>query len=437
MERNKFYLKNRVYLCIGLFIAAMQAMAQGNVDTGKVVLSAWGSHETGQMYKIRYLGNDVPRQWLMREQANLTANYIYNDYFRASAGITGRLWFETYPDQYRNPANSPRKQYYTVYPSSAEGIFSYNNWNFVKLQLELGYFPFKYNPDTRNLGEYLFRCGTYPPYIVTNLDQTLSRLAGAHLSTTLWDMLHVEVLFTQECEMPTFYDPSLSFLGDFDFKKIVDIGGGIMFARFWPVNSNATANNTVSANAYPDSSLPNGTGYYTLAGTKIMVRANIDPKPLFPLGMRNLFGPNDFHLYCEAAILGVKDYPIYYTDITKREPVMVGFNVPTFKVLDVLALEVENYNWDYSNGYQNPALYGTAVPGRAQESNYTADDYRKDNLKWTVYAKRTLFRHFSMLLQFANDHLVLPAFDETKSDREEVFGRPTSWYWLSKFGVNF
>ena len=169
MERKEKRFKSCIYMCIGLFIATMQTMAQTDVDTGKVVLSAWGSHETGQMYNIRWQGNDIPRQWLMREQANLTANYIYNEYFRGVIGMTGRMWFETYPDNFRNPANSPRKPYYTVYPSAAEGIFSFNSWNTAKLGLEVGYFPFKYNPDTRNLGEYLIRCGAYPPYIVTNL----------------------------------------------------------------------------------------------------------------------------------------------------------------------------------------------------------------------------------------------------------------------------
>jgi hypothetical protein len=424
-------------MCIGLLMAAMQATTQpSSGDTGKVMLTGWGAHETGQMYKIRWQGTDIPRQWLMREQANLTAKYIYNDYFRLSVGITGRMWFETYPDAMRNPANSPRKQYFSVYPSAAEGIFSYDRWNTVKVGLEAGYFPFKYNPDTRNLGEYLIRCGAYPPYIITNLDQTLSRLAGLHASATLWDMVHVHALFTQECEMPTFYDPSLSFLGDVNVKKIFEIGGGVMFSRFWPVNNNATAKNDPT-NAYVDPSLPNSTGYYTFAGTKLMARASFDPKPLFGSFSGRFLGPNDLRIYYEAAILGLKNYPVYYDTVSKRIPIMIGFNVPTFKVFDVLAVEMENYNWNYSNGYQNAALYGTAVPGQALEGNYTAADYTKDNLKWTVYAKRTFFNHFSILLQFANDHLVLPAFDEKLSDREEVCGRPTSWYWLAKFGVNF
>jgi hypothetical protein len=199
----------------------------------------------------------------------------------------------------------------------------------------------------------------------------------------------------------------------------------------------AIDDNATAKKPYVDLSLPDSTGHYTFAGTKLMARASFDPKPLFKSFANRFLGPNDLRIYCEAAILGLKNYPVYYDTISKRIPIMIGFNVPTFKVFDVLALEVENYNWNYSNGYYNPVWNGTAVPGEALEAAYTAADYNKDNLKWTVYAKRTFFRHFSVLLQFANDHLVLPAYDETKSDREEVFGRPWSWYWLAKFGVNF
>jgi hypothetical protein len=433
-----FYRTGLCTVVVLVFILATGIFADdGNGDTGKVVLTGSGYHETGQLYHGRWQGTNIPRQWLMREQANVGGSYICNEYLRLSLGIGAMLWFETYPDAMRNPANSPRKQYFSVFPAAAEGVFSYNKWDMVKLEMELGYFPFQYNPDTRNLGSYLFRCGAYPPYVTTNIDQVFSRLAGIHIKTDLFDMVHVHALFTQECEMPTFYDPSLSFLADVDYKKIIDVGGGIMFCRFWPVNSGATANTTDSRNKYTDPSLPDSTGYYTFAGTKIMLRASFDPKPFFSPGLSRLLGPNDLRLYCEGAILGLKDYPVYYTDSKKRMPYMIGFDVPTFKVLDILALEIENYNWDYSNGYQNPAYYGIATPGQALGADFTQDDYKKDNLKWTVYAKRSFFKHFSVLLLLANDHLVLPAFDEKLSDREEVCGRSSSYYWMVKLGLNF
>ena len=46
------------------------------------------------------------------------------------------------------------------------------------MDLAVGYFPYKYNPEARNLGEYLFRSGTYPVYLTNDYDFPLARVAG-------------------------------------------------------------------------------------------------------------------------------------------------------------------------------------------------------------------------------------------------------------------
>ena len=52
------------------------------------------------------------------------------------------------------------------------------------LTVELGYYPFKYNPQSTNLGEYLFRSGTYPGWLVTGFEHSIDRpkLEGVHVS---------------------------------------------------------------------------------------------------------------------------------------------------------------------------------------------------------------------------------------------------------------
>ena len=65
-----------------------------------------------------------------------------------------------------------------------------------------------------------------------------------------------------------------------------------------------------------------------------MARVCFDFKKFFNT---NIFGDQDLKLYCEAAILGVKDYKLYYNNLVQRIPVMVGFNVPAFKILDLIA----------------------------------------------------------------------------------------------------
>jgi hypothetical protein len=81
--------------------------------------------------------------------------------------------------------------------------------------------------------------------------------------------------------------------------------------------------------------------HFNASGIKPIATMAFDPKPL--LGLGGLLGPNDLVLYGEAALLGVKDYPVFYDNWKQRMPVMVGFNLPVFKQLDVLALEVEYY----------------------------------------------------------------------------------------------
>ena len=41
------------------------------------------------------------------------------------------------------------------------------------------------------------------------------------------------------------------------------------------------------------------------------------------------------------ALIGVKNYPGWYSERPEeRMPIMAGFNFPTFKILDVLSIEV-------------------------------------------------------------------------------------------------
>ncbi len=67
--------------------------------------------------------------------------------------------------------------------------------------------------------------------------------------------------------------------------------------------------------------------------------------------LQRLFGKNDLKLYAEGAILGCENYPGWYNNIYDRMPIMFGFNFPTFKLLDVLAIEAEYFPSPYKNSY--------------------------------------------------------------------------------------
>ena len=107
-----------------------------------------------------------------------------------------------------------------------------------------------------------------------------------------------------------------------------------------------------------------------------MARLSVDPKGFLPSGFKDMCGNEDFKIYAEAAILGFTNItaykdsmdpntglPVpgkfaidssknYYSRISQRIPVMFGFTLPTFKLLDYLSAEWEWYGWPFA-----PSLY--------------------------------------------------------------------------------
>jgi hypothetical protein len=77
---------------------------------------------------------------------------------------------------------------------------------------------------------------------------------------------------------------------------------------------------------------------FDLAATYLMAFFNLDFNAL--LGMDKT-KTGDFNLYGEVAQLGLKNYPIFYTQFAQRLPIMLGLSIPTFGICDHLSLEAE------------------------------------------------------------------------------------------------
>jgi hypothetical protein len=188
-----------------------------------------------------------------------------------------------------------------------------------------------------------------------------------------------------------------------------------------------------------------------------MGRISFDPKGLLSGSAVNIFGKEDCKIFAEAAILGTTDYTAYkyrdprngdstiildslrnyYSKLKDRVPVMFGMNFPAFKLLDVVSIQGEWYGWPYTDAlyYQTKAgQNATPVPIYL---NYSRDDYKKDNWKWSVYFKKTLFQHFSIIGQLARDHSHHDSYYEILKDDNEVFTRPNEWGWWLKLQYNF
>ncbi len=172
----------------------------------------------------------------------------------------------------------------------------------------------------------------------------------------------------------------------------------------------------------------------TAQAIKPVLYFSFDPKSLI---RSNLLGPKDLVLYGEAAVLGVKSYPVYYTDIWRRIPIMLGFNAPTFKLLDVLSIEVEYYGSRWLPTYISPAVpaYNAIPVPFFNASPYYPSDWDKDNWKWSVYAERSLTSGITLSGQVASDHARTWDWVTFGKTPWEMYTSPSQWYWALKLGV--
>jgi hypothetical protein len=326
------------------------------------------------------------------------------------------------------------------------------------LSVTFGRFPYKYNPDVRNLGEYLFRSGTYPAYLINNFDLPYARLTGLKLSSDLFGnsfaKLHQDLMLTFETDIPPYYDASLSYIADYDVGKFLSLGLGAEYAHLISVDESQTT--PVSTNNQYTVGTDTTSHYYTFRGVKVMGRLSFDIKPLIPV-LGSIFGKEDLKIYTEAAILGVKNYPANdsinstnsnhyniwgYDSLLNKIPIMLGFNIPTFKLLDVFSVEVEWYGSPYPNNYAKELGKGNnsslPIPDFYDRPNY---GYAyEDNWKWSFYAKKMFMHdHYGVILQVARDHTRLESLlDEAKYfELEESLQEKRMWSWMAKVVAQF
>jgi hypothetical protein len=182
-------------------------------------------------------------------------------------------------------------------------------------------------------------------------------------------------------------------------------------------------------NKYIDSAAGD-TGYYTFSGTKLMARADFDIKGIIPM---DFLGKEDLKIYGELTILGVKNYPGFYTDLKARMPMMFGFNVPTFKLLDLLKLEFEFQDTKVANGigsvfYSPYCPIPDSIPG-----------VLRSPWKWSVYANKKIGSHLSIIGQIANDHLMPENYSVHNlfQPLNDVTLRANDWWWVLKMRFDY
>jgi hypothetical protein len=440
-------------LCL-VFVISIGSFAENTVVDSAVKylnnnmkINGYGSYEFGEVVKgDNGGGKNLDHFWSHQVYAGLGFTAALNPQIELVAGIEGKMW-----NPFPNTDLPGRGQFSTGYSLWLTGVYGAyspfggidNSW----LDLTAGYFPYKYNPDVHNLGEYIFRSSTYPGIIMNYFDFPANRLLGLKLHANIADdffgkmdgKFKSDLLITEEDQNWPIGDISISWLGSLNIKKVFEIGAGVDFANCISVNGFNTSPKdpsnmmVLSQDSSSGKYIYDSTSYYTFKAVKPMARVNIDFKQLWGY-QGQLFGQEDLKLYGEACIIGAQNYSFYYDNMNKRTPIMLGFNVPAFKILDLLNVEVEYYSSPLSTSYENQVypqvsnnrIFCIPVPAGILPS---VPDYLR--YKWSVYIKKTLMSRVSCILQFSHDHYRINYTDGNPVYNETLL-QHGAWRWVFK-----
>jgi len=239
-----------------------------------------------------------------------------------------------------------------IYIRQASGTHVFGDPETKPFSVTLGLFPYKYNPDVKNLGEYLFRTYAYPAYINASFDQPFVRILGLKFSSLLLGgNLRQDLILSNEWEQYPTKDFSLAYVAGLNIGNIVDIGVGGQAFHLFSTRGNYTTPDSVRTEnqwwdgqwyyASAEDSLVNKRTPYSFKAIKLMGRITVHPLAHAPeikvpvIG--TLFGKQDLALYAEANVLGLKNIPThnpggqwdFYNKLSERIPITFGVNAPT------------------------------------------------------------------------------------------------------------
>ena len=456
MPRNLIFL-----LCSVLSIPSLAAADSESARPPMRLFSIW---EAGQIEEASDIGRTprVDKELHNRATVWLLQEARLAEHASLFLGVGGGYFF-VFPRSKGNPWAHSQRSGFGLTDAHAE-FGMYQRGQDELLRLKIGIFNYKYNEDARNLGEYLYRSWTYPTILQTggvlqNINSAFMQLNGVAASTKIGGFQNDLMLTIQSSHAPV-YALSLADIISYNIGGILTVGGGFMFDNFYSPSEDAVTPQ-IPDNLYytvvGGDSLPLGdqlakkrldklkqnllvagndtvitdSGYYTFAGQKMMVRASLSLGKLMP----SLFAEHELRLYGEAILMGLKDYPTFYAKKMDRVATMVGFNLPTFHLLDLFSVEWEYCPNPFPNAYiQYYEGDGTATPpGSVQDLRIgdfpNINTIHSDDVKWSIYAKKQVYEKFALYAQVARDHLrIMDQWGNT--DHDDFLPNRNHWYWM-------
>jgi hypothetical protein len=424
-------------------------------------LSSWASFSLGQVAKSPTMNPGIGTDFLMDKEVLSTFDAGIKMITTVGNHTKGRfhlgisVFYGSGPTNYGPSDLTMRKMAPNILDAALQSTWGISH-DRDTLTMEAGLFPFKYNPQVQDLGEYLFRSGTYPGILYSGFEiADKIKLCGLHLSY-VWNTcgrIKQDVFFTNELEQYPMHDFNLAYIASYSPGRPVEIGAGICFAHLLTLDERKTTpwTDTIINKGSDRSSIYKWLAYadpntgdtipYTFRGIKTMARITLDP--IWFLRSSSLLGKEDLKLYGEGAILGVRNYPGWYANINERMPVMFGCSGPTFKLLDVLSVEGEYCASRYWNSPYFAWMRRTPVPFTGDIQNADLNTWvpkNDDHWKWSLYASRKINKMLRFSGQIASDHLSEMQFTgppPSPMGYREMVPRSQDWYYMMRMMVYF
>ncbi|MEO7956438.1 MAG: hypothetical protein ABIW76_07100 [Fibrobacteria bacterium] len=434
------------------------------------------SIDFGQVMRVDYPATNInDLQPLNRTGVFLTNSGSYDKRFEVRLTIGGLFW-------YALPERSATQTHILFGPGvgEAQGLYKFGNPEAPTASLQLGLFGHKYNPDAKNLGEYLFRSGAYPGYIWTGgwsyVNSAAYLAQGIRLNVPMFSgaLSHDFTLYMERDILPA-HDLTPAYLLTWKPTGFLEVGAGLAWQNGISFKPDSILQPHDLRNAYSkNSGLPltdaerNAPGlsrdsldYYSFQGFKGMARLSAD------IGLLAGLPANSFKIYSEIALLGFKDYPFYYENKSERMPLMAGINIPTFGLLDMLSFECEYLKSPFKNNIHS--VYINRMPLPLGETENDPTQYRRelwrarslaggsaadtlsfdslttrfeseatrDDFKWTLYARRKIMEGISITAQAASDHFRPFEIVYARPKSEPITTRAKEWYYVLRleFGI--
>jgi hypothetical protein len=116
-------------------------------------------------------------------------------------------------------------------------------------------------------------------------------------------------------------------------------------------------------------------------------------------------------------------------------PFMIGFNVPTCKILDGFAVELEWFNSPYMNDW-----FGLFDQQKAQARQPTSieawDNYiNKDNFKWSLHLDKIIGK-FEARSIIGSDHAIYRLVNQSVGNFEQTMKKKGDWQWMVELRFN-